>query len=407
MEVRAMNKLNAISSLMTKFNIDEKKSTVFNLTSVKNMSEDKSQYIKDTGSLIARLTVKIKDKKNKISNLDSLSKKNGSDSYVRMKSGNFKAGQPDNFVKKLLNGNRYGSERKAAAEYLGVKENSVSVGVAKSKLNSDLDKLTTTLDKNTNNLEDAQTDLEGLKEIGSHLRKIPTKYHPSARTQSNKIKNGGEDEKIEQRRNFSTIYQTNIGCSGLNSHARAIYGKSSVANNPVSPKKVIDEYKKAHGQDIFGKGNKDLKIKIETLSGDIPTLVKTAATAFYTPSTTNIKTTRGQGMTKDGFNSLINGQEKNITYQLGQFFSTSKDTEVAKGFAKNSPDEIKVLFTINGNSSNSLLVQGGLTFGDNEKEKLYSPLAHFKVTDVSKSKEFYNVTLTEQKSAKNAPLLPY
>ena len=107
-----------------------------------------------------------------------------------MKSGNFKAGQPDNFVKKLLNGNCYGSERKAAAEYLGVKENSVSVGVAKSKLNSDLDldKLTTTLDKNTNNLEDAQTDLEGLKEIGSHLRKIPTKYHPSARTQSNKIK---------------------------------------------------------------------------------------------------------------------------------------------------------------------------------------------------------------------------
>ena len=77
MEVRAMNKLNAISSLRTKFNIDEKKNTVFNLTSVKNMSEDKSQYIKDTGSLIARLTVKIKDKKNKISNLDSLSKKMG------------------------------------------------------------------------------------------------------------------------------------------------------------------------------------------------------------------------------------------------------------------------------------------------------------------------------------------
>ncbi|MEZ9201053.1 hypothetical protein AB4151_01415 [Vibrio splendidus] len=134
-----------------------------------------------------------------------------------MKSGNFKAGQPDNFVKKLLNGNRYGSERTAAAEYLGVKENSVSVGVAKSKLNSDLDldldKLTTTLDKNTNNLEDAQIDLEGLKEIDSHLRKNPTKYHPSARTQSNKINNGGKDEKIEKRRNFSTIYQTNIGCS--------------------------------------------------------------------------------------------------------------------------------------------------------------------------------------------------
>lgn len=62
MEVRAMNKLNAISSLMTKFDIDEKKSTTFNLTSVKNMSEGKKQHIKDTGSLIARLNVQIKDK---------------------------------------------------------------------------------------------------------------------------------------------------------------------------------------------------------------------------------------------------------------------------------------------------------------------------------------------------------
>lgn len=175
----------------------------------------------------------------------------------------------------------------------------------------------------------------------------------------------------------------------------------------MNPQTVIDEYKIAHGQDIFGKGNKDLKIKIKTLSDDIPTLVKNAATAFYTPSTTDIKTTRGQGMTKDGFNSLIKGQEKNITYQLGQFFSTSKDTEVAEGFAKVSRDDIKVLFTVNGNSSNSLLLQGGLTFGGKEQEKLYSPLAHFKVTDVSKSKEFYNVTLTEQKSVKNAPILPY
>lgn len=400
-----MNELNPISSLMTKFGIDENKNTTFNLTSVKNISEGKKQHIKDTGSLIARLNVQIKDKKNKISNLDSLSKKNGSDGYVRMKSGNFKAGQPDNFVKKLLNGNRYGSERTAAAKYLGVKENSVSVGFAKSKLNSDLDKLTKTLDENTNNLKYAQIDLEGLKKIDSHLRKNPTKYHPSAK--SHPSAHGGKDEKIEQRRNFSTIYQTNIGCSTLNSYSRAIYGKSSVANNPLNPQKVIEEYKIAHGEDIFEKGNKDLKLKIKTFSNDIPKLVKNAATAFYTPSTTDIKTTRGQGMTKDGFNSLIKGQKENITYQLGQFFSTSKNTEVAEGFARNSPDDIKVLFTVNGNSSNSLLLQGGLTFGGKEQEKLYSPLAHFKVTDVSKSKEFYNVTLTEQKSVKNAPILPY
>jgi hypothetical protein len=408
MEVREMQftQTNNISSSMDKFQIDQDKSIAFNVKSINSKIEEKNKEIKSIRSFIKRISIKIEDKENKISNLDSLSKKNGSDSCVRLKSGNFKAGKPDNFVKKLLNGNRYGDERKDAAKYIDVEGGSVSVIVAKSKLNKDLDGLKKDSYIKNETLKNNETDLGDLIKTRNNLLNSPTKYNPSARTPSDKIQNGGKDE-VQQRRDFSAIYQTNIGCSAINSQARAIYRESSVAKYTVSKTKLKNEYKRAHGDNIFEKGNKDLGEKIKTLSGDIPKLVNDSIKAFYTPSPKNIKTTRGQGMTIDGLNSLIKGKDDNITYKLGQFFSTSKDTKVAENFARASSDEVKVLFTIYGNSSNSLLIQGGLAFEEREQEKLYSPLANFKVTAVSKSNDLYNVTLKEQDTEENAPLFPY
>ncbi|ENQ8746322.1 hypothetical protein ACEQ8C_001652, partial [Vibrio parahaemolyticus] len=220
---------------------------------------------------------------------------------------------------------------------------------------------------------------------------------------------GGEDkDNIKIRRNFNLIYQTNVGCAALNSKARNIYGNSSNLN-PTKASGVIDEYKDAFGSEIFEKGNKELKNDIEFWSKNIPDLVVSAAKAFYTPSNNNITTMRGCGMTENGIANLFEGRKNKTTYRLSQFFSTTSDKNIANKFAEDNSgyDKAKVLFTVKGNSSNSVIVNGGLQFGDNEREKLYSPLAHFVVTHASKSGDNYHFTLQEVSKADNAEVFPH
>ncbi|MFC0139152.1 ADP-ribosyltransferase domain-containing protein [Erwinia mallotivora] len=107
------------------------------------------------------------------------------------------------------------------------------------------------------------------------------------------------------------------------------------------------------------------------------------------------------------FNADKNKKTETV-YKLGQFFSTSRDENVAKDFAKRSPDYEKIIFKVKGNSSNGLSIPGGLLFENYEGERLYSPHANFKVTAVFKEKSnTYNFTLEEVTKGDKAQLLPY
>lgn len=101
--------------------------------------------------------------------------------------------------------------------------------------------------------------------------------------------------------------------------------------------------------------------------------------------------------------------DNKTVYQLGQFFSTSSRNDIAKSFANQSQDDVKVMFLVKGNSGNGITPQAGLSFNNNESEVLYSPLANFSVNNIVKnSKEnIYKIELTEVKSQKDAQLLPY
>lgn len=125
---------------------------------------------------------------------------------------------------------------------------------------------------------------------------------------------------------------------------------------------------------------------IKAHCSNLPKLVNTGAQAWYTPSEKNITTYRGQGMRQSGIDTLITqfkkdaSSETKTAYQLGQFFSTSTNVNVADDFANRSQDDVKVMFTVKGNSSNGLSIPGGLSF-NNEGEKLYSPLANQSIAD--------------------------
>ncbi|MCW2256381.1 hypothetical protein M2263_002472 [Providencia alcalifaciens] len=209
------------------------------------------------------------------------------------------------------------------------------------------------------------------------------------------------------------IYQSNAGCKALNAQARYMNNLSSTPG-ALNSSTVISEYRKAHGYEIFSKGNQSVKSSIESLASNLNKLVETGAKLWYTPTDKNITTHRGQGMTSGGINQLISqfNKDKNentsSTYALGQFFSTSTIKKVAQDFANSSQDAVKVMFNVNGNSASGIFATDGLDFNNNEGEKLYSPLANFKVNDIKQDVSgTYHISLQEVPRQKDSPILPY
>lgn len=271
------------------------------------------------------------------------------------------------------------------------------IASAMSKVN-DLNKKVAENNKEIDNIEARKNRIE--KKIGE-LAKIETDAKKA-------------DEKNHKTwQNFSTIYQSNAGCKALNIEARHQFSSAPSAGK-VSGNKVVEEYCKAHGYEIFNRGNQVVESTIKANCRNLSELVKRGAIAWYTPSEKNITTYRGQGITPSGINKLISRfdadkQNKTETvYKLGQFFSTSRHVNVARDFAKRSPDDEKVIFKVKGNSSNGLSIPSGLSFKNDEGERLYSPLANFKVTAISTdASDIYHVTLEEVTKGDKAQLLPY
>lgn len=340
--------------------------------------------------------------------INSISVKHGEDASVRLKGEQIKYGEATGFLAKMFNGGRYQLEREAAAQKFSSSGDSVSASSAKSFLNKKIQSGQDELDSLEKDIANNKKELSGLR---SQHMSVEDKIRTMAKSAADGKKADAAGQ--EQRTIFAAIYQSNVGCAALNAEARYQFGNATEGGQ-LSGGKVLAEYENVHGNNIFSKGNAELKNNIKSNSSHLAELTKASAKALYTPRKENIVTHRGQGMTDNGINSLIeqfNTDKKGnseTVYKLGQFFSTSTLPKVASGFAERSNDDVKVMFKVTGNSSHSLVVRDGLQFENKEGEKLYSPLANFKVTNISKSASgVYQIALQEVPQTKNAAVLPY
>lgn len=339
--------------------------------------------------------------------LETVAEKYGKDARVRLKEDHFKYGEPRNLLKKLFHGYRYKIERDDAVKKINPHTNKLSAKTAIKTLEKEKNNQMSERDKLKKEYNINALKIKELTEKGKHvnleLNEIRVTYRELTKDKA---------EGDIKRADFSTIYQSNAGCKAINHEARHQYGLM-LESLKFSGSKVVEEYRKAFGDNIFYRGGAKVKSMIINRCAQLPQLVKNAIDDFYTPSNEMSTTYRGQGMTDNSINALISQfktdvQNKTDTvYQTGQFFSTSRVKEIAKGFAERSQSSVKVMFTVKGNSGNSIYVQNGMAFGNGEGERLYSPKAHFKVTEMTISpSSVYNITLEEVERVDNAKFLP-
>lgn len=333
-----------------------------------------------------------------LESLQKVSAKHGENATVRLKNDHFKYGQASNFFKNIIHSGRYQTEREAAVKKINAEESTVSAGKVIKTLQEKNDSYTSEIDKLKTEFAGCDKNIETIKANIHKLNEDLILCRKGIRERSKPNKKNDELRQI-----FSMIYQTNAGCKDVNIEARYLFGNATKPGN-VSGSKVIEEYRGAHGRDIFSRGNSELKSTIKVYCDDLRNLVKASAEEWYTPTRENMVTYRGQGMTKGGFNTLFTrfnadkNKNTNTVYKLGQFFSTTLDKDIASDFAKGSKDDIKVIFEVDGNSGSGLFIPGGLTFVNHEREGLYSPLAKFTVKSILPSKKLnntYHVALKE------------
>ncbi|WP_061007978.1 ADP-ribosyltransferase domain-containing protein [Vibrio sp. CUB2] len=394
-----------VAPLLKEYGIDQEKTHAKRIVRTYNLKEAESSSINEFKSKINNIKNTIASQTKLIGNINSISEKHGADSIIRLKGGKFKSGNPDNLMKKLLNGSRYEAERNSAAKYIGISSGHVTASKGQQILSMNLENAEQSLKDLNDKKENAENES---KKLGMLFDKLTEQSSLVSYSSNSKENEKGGGDKVTTRRDFSLIYQSNAGCAAINNQARKVYGNSSGLNS-TKASGILDEYKKAFGDNIFGKSNDDIKQKIKHLSSNIPDLVKSSAEAYYTPSKNDITTMRGCGMTEKGIADLIKGKDNKTIYRLPQFFSTTSNKDIANQFAEanSGDDKAKVLFTVKGNSSNPVIVKNYLKFGDNEHEKLYSPLAHFVVTHASQSGDEYRFVLQEVKKADNAEVFPH
>ncbi|MEQ5573020.1 ADP-ribosyltransferase domain-containing protein [Providencia huaxiensis] len=382
--------------------ISQKNSLVSNINNI-------TSTMKANKTEMEALTKSIKLNTSFLKELKSISDQHGKDSQVRLKNGHFKLGHGSNVLKNIFSSGRYQTERTAAATLLNVTAKSVTAADSTNLLKKLKEKDGSTLSSLTNNNENIQQQVANLRK---ELAPIETQLN-TIKTQEADSEKAAEQLK-NKRKQFSSIYQSNAGCKAINTEARYIFGNGKQGGS-LSGSKVIAEYEREHGSDIFSKGNSHIKFELKYNSDNLKELVKTAAKHWYSPSSTTTSTYRGQGMTSDGLNTLINNfnadkkSDNKTVYQLGQFFSTSNKKDIAQTFANQSNDEVKVMFLVKGNSGSGIIPQAGLSFINNESEVLYSPLANFSVNNIviNSKEKIYKIELTEVKPQKDAQLLPY
>lgn len=373
--------------------------------------------IQKVGNVLTELNREIKVTTNNfnknnalLTSLKGIASKHGDDANIRLKNDHFKLGQGSNFLKNLLNGGRYKLEQQAAATQLAGKGSEVSARTGISTLTQQIETIKESLASSTIKLENNQAELG---KLNANLKDVDKKI-----ANFNKVEiaaDKADNNNKELRNNFSMIYQSNAGCKAINAEARYQFGNAKQPEKRSdNGDKVIAEYVKIHGGRVFNGGNAPVKSAIESHCSNLSTLVKDVAKAWYTPTDSKTTSHRGQGMTQGGIDKLItqfNNDRAGSVYKLGQFFSTSKDVDVADGFAdRRTEDSVRVMFEVRGNSGRGIVVLNGLKFENSEREVLYSPLASFKVTSIKgEPSKGYTIKISEvtPNNESKAKLLPY
>ncbi|HDL8434778.1 hypothetical protein A6J63_006545 [Yersinia enterocolitica] len=376
----------------------EKNMLSANIQEVKNVLTDVKMKIKaDTNDL----------NKNKalLTSLKGIASKHGDNANIRLKNDHFKLGQGSNFLKNLINGGRYKLEQQAATSKLVVKGSEVSARTGIAKLTQQIKTFEDSLVSSNKELKNNRDEYNSLNvKLGAVDQQIET--FNKAKIAADKADNNNK----ALCNNFSMIYQSNAGCKAINAEARHQFGNANQSAK-LNGNQVIAEYVKTHGDNVFSGGNAPVKSAIQSHCSNLPTLVKDVAKAWYSPTDTTTTSHRGQGMTQDGIDKLMSqfkSDRAGSVYKLGQFFSTSKEVNVAKAFANRTGDSVKIMFEVKGNSGRGIVVSGGLKFENNEREVLYSPLAKFAVTDIKGSNaKGYTIKLNEVEQDTKAKLLPY
>lgn len=333
----------------------------------------------------------------------------GGNSLIRFKNNTFRKQPSSNFLKQFLFGSRYKLELKAAADKIEPSKNSVT---AIEGMMYYLQKWEESLQQCDSLIKKMGIEEDALDKVRNERKPI-TKQLEEIKSQEVEAQKIAEKRKKDCR-NFALIFQSNAGHRAINAQARYLYG-SSTRSASLDYSDITTEYELAHGKDIFNKGNKHYKFDLKFNAKRLTTLVTTAANNWYTPTSTNTTTYRGQGMTSRGIQTLIEhfnadkNHDNKTVYQPGQFFSTSSRLAIAEDFAQRSLDKVKVMFTVMGNSGDGIYVSNGFDFKDTDSEMLYSPFANFTVTDLTRNsaKNMYHVTLKEVPSQEGAKLLPY
>lgn len=349
-----------------------------------------------------------------IKQLNRISTKHGDNSIVRLKaSGKLKHEKSSSKLKNLFNldAKRLKSERRAAVEL--VRPQSTDDAKATTVMAKECSEYLTKL---------VNDGCNELKKLSSELPRLENEL-PIVKQQLRLAK--AQEHKIDEAKNnmkksiqvFSLIYHSDYGYPLINAAARSKYGNSSsYCNEMLKYKNVLESYTKINDKAFNNEQYKDLPLKIMNACKDMDKLVEDSAKLFYNKDGAKMTTYRGQSMTTDGLNTLRTNfdNNKNIIYGPGQFFSTTKDKQTAYGFANTnvySEAPIPVRYTIKGFSSVNKLIPSGLGYDKNESERIYSPLARFKVAGFSmikdeSGKEYTNIELHEVRrtSEKEEPL---
>lgn len=344
-----------------------------------------------------------------IKKLTSVSAQKGAETIVRFKSNNFKEMQTSS-IKNFFHNSRYQGELKEAAELSGANGNKVSAGVAMKALQEKIDGFQSELANNNNQLA---TQLNKVSRLKNQSYNIDTKIHNLENSIA--ITRKREEEIKAVKVNFSMIYQSDAGCKAINAAVDRLKENAS-SEIKLDAKKVIKHYHESKGIDVFDKASgKKIEQSIRVNCSLLGDLVQKAVIDFYNPKGEFVKTYRGQGMTKSGFEKLCkqfhddNNNKTKTVYDADRFLSSSLDENIAESFANKSKDVIKVIFEVKGFSC-EVLSPGILLFEENERDLVYSPLANFIVTDVTapvKKSGFYRVKLEEVSRRAEAQRMPY
>ncbi|WP_156484910.1 hypothetical protein [Erwinia sp. ErVv1] len=338
--------------------LNEVSTSIYNLRTEQKKITRKISEIKNTQATLARTidpcekTISSNDLS--LIELNKVADKYGKDARVRLKEDHFKYGEPRNLLKKLFHGYRYKIECRDAVKKIKRRTNKLSAEIA-----------IKTIEKEKNNEMSKRDELKKdyninalkIKELTEKEKHISLELDEIRETYIELTKEKREGDM--KRENFSMIYNSNAGCKAINHEARHQYGLMREGGK-LDGNKVVDEYCRAHGDNIFNRGGAKYKDIIKTECYNLKNLVENAINDFYTPSNKMSTTYRGQRMTNESINTLISQyntdmKHKDYTvYQTGQFFSTSSVKTIANGFANRSQSSDKVMFTVKGNSGNDI-----------------------------------------------------